>query len=94
MQKVKQMYGNKTAIAKMFGISTQTVYRKLEGIQKQIGKRYNQYAIIDNLVSVAVFADYYLYEKHLEDKNLSKCVPNFEIEAATRYFDKRGMTWV
>ncbi|MCI9227083.1 MAG: transposase family protein, partial [Dorea sp.] len=46
-------YRNKTDIAHIFGVSNPTVYRRVEGIKKEIGKRYNQYAILDNLISLA-----------------------------------------
>lgn len=45
-----KMYRNKTDIAHIFGVSNPTVYRRVEGIKKEIGKRYNRYAIIDNLI--------------------------------------------
>ena len=79
------MYANKTGIARIFGITTTTVYSRLEGIRKEIGGRYNRYAILDNLVSVAVFADYEKYHKQLTDKNLRKYVPGFNAEEASAY---------
>lgn len=62
------MYANKLTLAKIFGISPPTVYRRIEGIKAEIGTRYNRYAILDNVVSVAVFADYDKYHRQLEDK--------------------------
>ena len=59
-------YRNKTDIAHIFGVSNPTVYRRVEGIKKEIGKRYNQYAILDNLISLAVYADYEKNHKKLE----------------------------
>lgn len=47
------MYANKKNLAALFGVTTQTVHRRVKGIEKLIGDRYNQYAILDNLVSVA-----------------------------------------
>ena len=88
------MYANKVSIAKLFGISCPTVYRRIEGIKQEIGKRYNQYAILDGLVSVAVFADYEKYHKQLCDKNLRKYVPEFDAKQAEAYiFDKRKKEW-
>ncbi len=93
MQKPKQMYANKADLARIFGISSMTVYRRVAEIEKEVGKRYNNYAILDNLISVAVFADYEKYRKHLADKNLRKYVPLFEMSEAERYFDGKGVKW-
>ena len=87
------MYANKAELARIFGISPMTVYRRVEEIQAEIGKRYNNYAILDNLVSIAVFADFEKYRKHLADKNLRKYVPIFEMSDAERYMDERGVRW-
>lgn len=51
------MYANRKNLAALFGVTTQTVYRRVKGIEALIGERYNQYAVLDNLVSVAVYAD-------------------------------------
>lgn len=93
MKGPKQMYANKAELARIFGISPMTVYRRVEEIQAEIGKRYNNYAILDNLVSIAVFADFEKYRKHLADKNLRKYVPIFEMSDAERYMDERGVRW-
>lgn len=74
------MYANKKNLAALFGVTTQTVQRRVKGIEKLIGDRYNQYAILDNLVSVAVYADYEKYHKCLEDKLTKKYVPPFDME--------------
>ena len=50
-------------------------------------------AIIDNLISIAVYADYEKYKKMLADKNLRKHVPIFNINDAERYLDGRGVKW-
>ena len=82
------MYATKAEIARIFNCSAQTVYRRVEGIEAEIGKRYNQYAILDNLISVAVYADYEKYRKHLANKNLRKYVPEFDKGAAEKYLIK------
>ena len=79
------MYANKVSLAKLFGVSPPTVYRRIEGIKKEIGARYNRYAILDGITSVAVFADYEKYHKQLEDKNLRKYVPEFDMKQASAY---------
>lgn len=84
------MYATKVGLAKLFGISSPTVYRRVEGIKEEIGKRYNRYAILENLVSVAVFADYEKYHKQLEDKNLRKYVPDFNAKEAGEYMFEKG----
>lgn len=78
-------YRNKTDIAHIFGVSNPTVYRRVEGIKKEIGKRYNQYALLENLVSLAVYADYEKYHKRLANKNLRKIVPPFDMDEAMKY---------
>ncbi len=79
------MYANKKNLATLFGVTTQTVHRRVKGIETLIGERYNQYAVLDNLVSVAVYADYEKYHTRLEDKNLKKYVPPFDMKAAGAY---------
>ena len=83
-----KMYRNKTDIAHIFGVSNPTVYRRVEGIKKEIGKRYNRYAIIDNLISLAVYADYEKHHKMLENKNLRKIVPPFDMYEARMYLEE------
>lgn len=85
------MYANKSDISKIFGISPSTVYRRIEGIETEIGKRYNKYAILDNLVSIEVFADYLKYNKYLANKNLRKTVPPFNMADARTYLTEGGM---
>ncbi len=81
-------YRNKTDIAHIFGVSNPTVYRRVEGIKKEIGKRYNQYAILDNLISLAVYADYEKNHKKLENRNLRKTVPPFDMYEAMMYLEE------
>ena len=86
------MYATKAEIARIFNCSAHTVYRRVEGIEAEIGRRYNNYAILDGLVSVAVFADYEKYRKHLADKNLRKYVPQFDKQEAEKYLSKYKTT--
>ncbi|MCI8783284.1 MAG: hypothetical protein HFG83_05190 [Dorea sp.] len=92
MAACNRMYGNKTDIANTFHISLPTVYRRVQGIEAEIGKRYNRYAIADNLISLAVFADYQKYHKRLKDKNLRKTVPPFDMYEARTYLEEAGGT--
>lgn len=82
------MYANKAELARIFGVSRPTVCKRIEGIEDEIGKRYNEYAILDGLISVAVFADYEKYRNHLSNRNLRKYVPPFDKEAAEQYISK------
>ena len=82
------MYATKASIARIFGVTQPTVYSRVAGIQKEIGKRYNRYAICDNLISLAVYADYEKYHKRLADKNLRKTVPDFDMIEAGRYLEE------
>lgn len=86
------MYANKKSLANLFGISYPTVYRRVEGIEEEMGKgkRYNRYAICDGLVSVAVFADYEKYHRRLTDKNLRKTVPPFDMDEASAYIIEKA----
>ena len=93
MRRPKQMYAKKAELARMFGVTPPTVYKRVAGIEAEIGKRYNQYAIIDDLISVAVYADFEKYKKMLADKNLRKHVPLFNMDDAERYIDKMGVRW-
>ncbi len=88
MAVANKKYRNKTDVARIFGVSTPTVYRRVEGIKKEIGKRYNQYALLENLVSLAVYADYEKYHKRLANKNLRKIVPPFDMDEAMMYLEE------
>lgn len=88
------MYVNKTQIAKIFGVSPPTVYDRIAGIETEIGKRYNKYAILDNLVSVEVFADYQKYRRWLKDERLREFVPEFSMREAREYLLEEGLLHV
>lgn len=85
------MYANKTTIAKIFHVNRQTVWRRQQEIELEIGKRYNRYAILDGLLSIEVFADYEKYRKRLRNKNLRKTVPPFNMEEAREYLQEEGL---
>ena len=78
-------YATKSQIARIFGVTMPTVYSRVKGIEQEIGKRYNRYAICENLISLAVYADYEKYRKRLADANLRKTVPAFDIGEAEKY---------
>ena len=82
------MYATKASIARLFGVTQPTVYKRVKGIENEIGKRYNRYAICDNLISLAVYVDYEKYHKRLADKNLRKTVPDFNMAEARRYLEE------
>lgn len=73
----------------MFDVSLATVARRVTGIEGEMGKRYNNYAVLDRLVSVAVYADYEKYHKLLDNKNTRKYVPDFNMQEAQRYIIER-----
>jgi len=85
------MYATKTEIARIFGVTQPTVYSRIAGIEKEIGKRYNRHAICDKLVSLAVYLDYEKYHKYLTDKNLRKSVPAFDMTEAKSYLGELNM---
>lgn len=77
------IYQNRTALARTFGIARSTVYNIVDEIEEQMrAGRYNRYAILDNEVNVAVFADYLKYRKALKGKNTRKYVPPFNLREA------------
>ena len=90
------VYANKAEISRIFGISQSTVYRRIEGIEAEIGRRYNRHAVLEdnNLVSIEVFADYLKYNKRLADRNLRKHVPPFNMADAREYLVENGMLHV
>lgn len=80
------LYLSKSGIARLFNMCRPTVYKNVEGIEEQMKLgRYNQYAILDNKINIAVFADYLKYKKRLNDKNLKKYVPPFNLQLALVY---------
>lgn len=88
MRKIEESemrYARKADIARLFRVALPTVYRRVAGIEAEIGQRYNEFAIIDELISLAVYADYEKYHKRLKDKNLRKTVPDFDMGKALTY---------
>lgn len=85
------MYANKATIAQIFHVTRQTVWRRQQEIEQEIGKRYNRYAVLDGLVSIEVYADYEKYHKRLKDKNLRKTVPPFDMTEAREYLTEEGL---
>lgn len=79
------MYVTKMGLTEIFKVSYPTVCSRVKGIEAEIGKRYNEYAISDNLISPEVYADYNKYRKRLADKNARKYVPPFDMEKAGTY---------
>ena len=85
-EKVEKRYMTKAELARCFGISPPTVYKRVAGIEEEIKRgRYNRYAIADGLISIAVFVDYEKYHKRLNDKNMRKTVPPFSMFEALQY---------
>lgn len=93
MPKSKQMYATKAELARIFGVTRPTVYDRVKGIEAEIGKRYGKYAIIGNLVSIGVYADYEKYRNILANKHHRKCLAPFDLDEAEQYLDKRGVKW-
>lgn len=84
-------YATVSELSRAFNRSRPTVYKRIEGIKKQIEKgRYNRYAIVGNLISVAVFLDFEKYKDMLADKNASKYTPIFSRAEAMEYIELRG----
>lgn len=79
------MYATVTDLSRIFGVTRPTVYDRLKGIESEIGKRYGKYAIIGNLVSIGVYADYEKYRDILANKNHRKYLAPFDINEAERY---------
>lgn len=88
---VVKVYANKVTIASIFHVTRQTVYRRVLEIEKEIGRRYNRYAILNDLVSIEVYADYEKYHKRLKDRNLRKTVPPFDMAEAREYLMEEGL---
>ena len=86
MSNVVKLYSTKADIGRIFNLSRPTVYRQVEGIKTEIeAGRYNKYAISDDRISIAVFADYMKYRLRLKDRNLRKTVPPFNLQEALTY---------
>lgn len=86
MSNAVKLYSTKADIGRIFHISRPTVYKQVEEIKEEVEKgRYNKYAISDNRISIAVFADYTKYRRRLKDRNLRKTVPPFNLQEALAY---------
>ena len=76
-------YKNISGIAQEFGVTTETVKKRLTELREQIKKgRYSRYAVISDgkivLINVYVFIDFLTYRQQLNDVNMAKCVPLFD----------------
>lgn len=85
MERRVKMYLTKTEISRTFKLSRSTVDNRVQGIEREIGKRYNKYAICGKLISLAVFLDYEKYHQMLMDDRVKDFVPAFDIEKAKEY---------
>ena len=80
------VYANKSDTARFFGISRNTVYKMIEGIETEIERgRYARCAIAEGLNNKAVFLDYMVNRKRLNDKNLRRTVPEFDMKKCYEY---------
>lgn len=90
MDKLKR-YATKAELGRCFSISQPTVAKRVKGIEQEMKRgRYNQYAVADGLISIAVFADYSKYHKRLNDKNLRRTVKPFCLREALEYLEVDG----
>ena len=77
------MYANRKNLAALFGVTTQTVYRRVKGIEALIGERYNQYAVLDKALH------FYNDELHTYLKGAA-CT--FEFSVAAKHEDAQYLT--
>ncbi|MDO4647937.1 MAG: hypothetical protein Q4B26_04740 [Eubacteriales bacterium] len=82
-------YRNYRDTAKEFGISEATVKARTKEIRGQIGKRYQDYALIEDgnivMINQLVFIDWQCNRRKLMDHNMKKYVPVFDPAAVAAY---------
>ena len=88
MAKPTQKYASISDLARIFGVTRPTVYDRVEGIKAEIGKRYGKYAILGNLVSIGVYADYEKYRHILANKYHRKHLAPFDLFDAEMYLQE------
>lgn len=81
-------YRQQGDVAEFFGLGKTTVYERVKEIKGEIGKRYNEHAVIQDgnivLVNILVFVDYMTYRRRLRDKNMRKYVPEYDAKLVAR----------
>ena len=78
-------YANAKELAYIMGLSYSTVRQRLKLIRNEMGGRYNQYAIVGNLIAIPVFVDAHKYHELLEDPRTHDVAPAFDEELAKAY---------
>ena len=69
-----------TKICELTGLSRWTVAKVRDGVRAEIGRRYPETVIVDDLVNYYAWLDYRMYKTRLQDKNMRKTVPPFRKE--------------
>lgn len=64
-------------ICRITGLSRWTVAKVRDGMMQEIGKRYPETVIVDDLINYYSWLDYRKYGRRLQDRNLRKYVPPF-----------------
>lgn len=55
-----------------------SINKLIKGFQKEVGRRYNRYAVIENRFNFYAVIDYLKYRQLLEDEKTRKYVPEFD----------------
>lgn len=81
--RIPSTYETKTDIAKTFGVSRACVYKWLPEFEEVVlSGRYGPYAILDDRINVAAFADFIKYRRWFKDRDLKRNIPIFRLHEA------------
>jgi hypothetical protein len=60
------------------GYKASSVNTLIKGFQKEVGTRYNRYAVLENRYNLFAVIDYLKYRNRLKDETTRKSVPPFD----------------
>ena len=70
-------YLSRKQLAKELDYSPATISAVIKAFQKEVGKRYNRYAVAGNRFNFFAVVDFLKYRELLEDEKTRKYVPEF-----------------
>ena len=90
-------YLNMDALSKKFGISKQTIRKRVREIEAEIGKRYKKQAVINDdrivLINIFVFMDWLQNRSKLMNKDTRKYVEAFNASDWAEYMGFYNREW-
>lgn len=71
-------YLSKKQLGIELGYKASSINTLIKGFQKEVGSRYNRYAVVENRYNLFAVIDYLKYRNRLKDETTRKSVPPFD----------------